>query len=67
MCAGEVFADCGWPRRGRFLSECVGVSGGDIVVGVEGGESVLKRDDVGVVVPDDEAEDAIREEGIVSG
>lgn len=38
-----------------------------MVVGVEGGESVLKRDDVGVVVPDDGAEDAISEEGIVSG
>ena len=42
---------------------CDGVSGGDEVVGVEGGESVLKRDVVGVEVPDDEADT----EGMVSG
>ena len=45
------------------MPNCDGVSGGDEVVGVEGGESVLKRDDVGVEVPEVEVDT----EGMVSG
>lgn len=67
FCKGEVFADGVCPGKGKAPLCDVGVSGGDEVVGVEGGESVLKREYVGVDVPEEEVEPRVKEEGIVSG
>lgn len=47
----------------------VGVSGGEAVMGVDGGERALKRDDVGVPGWDelDKEEELVYDAGMVSG